>query len=268
MKIVKREDQVIVDKSTTPEHMPMIQVTDLPSKFLPYPDGTKVFYKPYTFGELEKISGSNLSFADLSKIIMAGIETVGITKGDLDYQDYLYIAVLRKLSTFSKTTFSASFKCPYCQEQVTASPELAMIEWGELDGIPELPLSVSIGGADLDFKSLTVDQAGELEMLGYTESDIHTLAAMVSNVEFDAAYELLSNLTDGDDIAVVTMIRKLLDFGSQSTTIVCPNSKCKSKVKVTVRGIARIAEPFRQSPETILNRILHGKTSSGGPAIN
>lgn len=259
MRVVKREDLPVVDKSTTPEHMPMIEVLQLPSKFLPYPDGTKVFYKPYTFGELEKISGSNLSFSEMSKIIMSGIETHGITKMDLDYQDYLYLAVLRKLSTFSKSNYHISFKCPHCQQQVDCSPELSSIEWSEMEGVPELPLLVNIAGMDLDMSSLTVEDVSLLENQGLVKSDIAVIAGMIKNVEFKSAMEIVENLDDGEDIAVLTMAKELLDFGNQTTTIVCPNKECKKPVKVTVRGIAKLAEPFRKSPEALLNRLLHGK---------
>lgn len=271
MEIVKRdsvkadnassEEVTPVDKATVESTSPFVEVVELPSLFKPYPSGTRISFKPYSFGEIEDWStASRGSFRKKIEMGLAGIETVGIDKMDLDYQDYLYIMVLRKLSTFSSTTFIIRYTCPKCGEYVELHPNISDIEFEDIESIVDLPLDITLSdGTELTLNTLTVRDALFLEENELSDSTAANFAVKIKNMEYQVAYDLLRNMTNGDDMDVLDVLAKELDFGTQKAELVCP--KCEKPSQITVNGIAKLAEPFRRTKESILNSIIASQKS-------
>ena len=58
---------------------PYINVEELPSKFLPYPKGSKISYKTFSYGELEQWANTSLADEDKIKLALSGIKTFSNT---------------------------------------------------------------------------------------------------------------------------------------------------------------------------------------------
>lgn len=78
---------------------PEIEVKELPSKFLPYPKGTKITYRPYLFGEVKKFNQGQQSTSQAWALIASGIKC-SFDVNELTLSDLRYIGLLRKISTF------------------------------------------------------------------------------------------------------------------------------------------------------------------------
>lgn len=251
-----------VDSITVDSTSPMIQVVDLPSKFLPYPAGSTISYKPYGYGELEQLSANN-SFRTKVELCLAGIETVGFKKTVLDFQDFVYIMVLRKLSTFSTSKFTLKVTCPHCDQYMVTNRDLNSIEFSEIEKIPALPIKYEVDGVEMDFMPLTISDVLNMNLGDELSSEPITLklSYMARNLPQPRAYELISQCATGEDIQTLDLIHELLDFGSQTTEIKCVNKECGKDVKITLRGVSKLAEPFRTSKDALRNRIVFGSKS-------
>ena len=236
MKIVSREE--VVQENTNIENLgpKSIQVIDLPSKFLPYPEGSKIFYKPYSFNELEMWSNSNtMSKAERFSLGLAGITTVGFDKCDLDFNDYVYIQVLRKLSTFNDTLFNLPYKCPSCELDVVETKNLAELEFSDIK-VPKLPVKVILEDkTELSFSVKTINTIMSLpEDLNELEDGkiIHELSSKIINMDYNQAKEIIGNVENGNDINLMAEVYDLLDFGSNTIDCLCP--KCETVNIITL----------------------------------
>jgi hypothetical protein len=260
MKTVSRQNsrQDVVDKVEVSTTSPFVTVSDLPSKFLPYPENSKIRYKPYSYGELEQIS-STADPIEKINLVLEGIETNGFMKRDLDYQDFIFIMVLRKLSSFSSSQFIFRFNCIECDHHNVITQKISNIEFTEIKDVPSLPCVVNIDGTDVEFYTLSVGSVVEMLSKGITNHDKSTVTrlAYMANMAVEDAYELISNCTDGETIQTLDVVNSLLNFGGSTT--VCKCTSCGKDAKITLRGVAKIAEPFRVSEELIRNRIVFGK---------
>jgi hypothetical protein len=87
------------------------EVKNPPSKLLPYPEGSKIFVSGLNFGDIMKISDSNLSEIDAYKIRMKYITTEKIDKLDLTYQDFLYSCFMMDYLSLDNDTFAIDYNC-------------------------------------------------------------------------------------------------------------------------------------------------------------
>lgn len=87
------------------------EVKDPPSKLLPYPEGSKIFVTGLNFGDIMKISDSNLSEVDIYKIRMKYITTEKVDKLDLTYQDFLYSCFIMDYMSIDSNVFALDFNC-------------------------------------------------------------------------------------------------------------------------------------------------------------
>ena len=108
MKVV-RQEELGQDNSQQFNMMPLVEVTQLPSGFIAYPEGVKISYRPYVFGEIKKFNQSNMSKLNAYELAMQGVVVEGMPKDDITFADMLYIALLRKISSLGDTSFSVSF---------------------------------------------------------------------------------------------------------------------------------------------------------------
>lgn len=73
-----------------------IDVTELPSGFKPYPQGTTIRIRPYTYRETKVLSDESLSTDKRDQLITRGIES-SIPVTDLSYLDFVYLSATRVL---------------------------------------------------------------------------------------------------------------------------------------------------------------------------
>ena len=78
--------------------LPRIQVDELPSNFISYPKGSKIFYTPMTLNELDLLNSGSINVEDAMLYLLESIDCDGFDKNDLAYFDVVYIGIKRKLT--------------------------------------------------------------------------------------------------------------------------------------------------------------------------
>lgn len=237
---------------------PYIIVEELPSKFLPYPQGSKISYKTFSYGELEQWANTSLGEEDKIKLALSGIKTEGFEVQDLDLQDFYYIMMLRKLSTFNSPRFKLNFECPHCNHSTTVTPELASIEFGELELIDEIPVLVEMSDKTvLEFKPMTVSDYLRFRKENLEDSKLNRLALQIRNKNFNEALQYIKDSTNIDDMEILDELDNLLNFGNQKITVNC--TECNNPVTIPIMGVSALAEPFRKQVRSLKDSIISRK---------
>lgn len=236
---------------------PWIAVEDLPSKFKPYPKGKRIWYKSFTYGELEQWTNTTLSDEDKIHLGLQGIKTEDFDKLDLDLQDFYYLMMLRKLSTFNSPRFKLKFECPHCGENVESHPELIEINFNDLEEIEELPVKIKMSNNDiLEFKPVSVNDYIRFKRSNLADTRINRLALQIQNKTFEEAVEYIRDVSDIDDMEILDDLDILLNFGNQEIVVEC--KECSGPVTVPIQGVSALAEPFREQKRTLKDSIISG----------
>lgn len=256
--------------------LPIIELTSpVPSKGLSYPKGHKISYRPYVFGELKKVSGSRTTFEELARIILAGIKT-SFPIGDLTFYDFLYLALLRKLSTIGDTTIIATHTCPNKKCQVSNSYEIQVgpknceIDFWNVD-YDELPVSVDLKLGDpeestYEFYPLTILNYLKLERMNLHKDPTAKLAMQCGNASFEVIRPKLYRAY-GEESIVLTQVEEILNHGVKPINVSCP--ACKAVNLLQLDGGNVVIRPFRSDEEVIATRIRFGKkpTHKSDPSV-
>lgn len=255
---------VITRDSVTPSvkrETRRIQVKELPSKFKPYPQGTEIYFYTYSIGELEECT-EIFESEDIDKLRSAykGIECVGIKPEQLDYQDLIYIMILRKLTTFHNTLFTFEYDCPKsdCGKHVKQDLKLDSLEFNDLpEELVSLPIKYTLkegvnAGKQLILNTVTAEKFIEFAKLDLPQTDSSYLAMTVQDMSIPEALELIKTVS-GDDLEVLFTVRELLDFGEQKVAIKCPH--CERESSSNVEVLSQLAIPFRRDRKSILSEI-------------
>lgn len=183
----------------------LVEVTELPSKFMPYPSNTKIFYRPYTYGEADSFSDSKVSNSKALEFVLDGVNTDGIDKYNLTLGDFLYIALLRKISSFGTLEFqvAVTYKRELFKKVVTHED----IVFDDIKA-EKLPVVFTMGGRDLHFYPLTIKQY--IELLDKDLDNERAIIAMqCDNLPFDDAYNIINDAI-GRDITYLKEVDGLL----------------------------------------------------------
>ena len=245
--------------------LPVIEVTDkLPSGGLAYPENFKIHYRPYVFGEVEKVSASKISYGELSRIILAGIRT-SFPVGDLTYYDFLYLALLRKLSTIGEDSVRATQDCPQCGAPSTYEVHVGAQD-SEVEFLPvrykKLPLLADFQFAGDDaprayrFRPITIRQYLELERRGVHTDSLSKLAIQCDTVPFAEARSKFFR-AQGQDSQVLSLIKDALFHGVKPINVTCGGCGVQNRLHLD-RGEV-IIRPFRGDAETLDDRIRFGE---------
>ena len=242
-----------------------IELDTLPSRSIPYPENSKVKYRPFAFGEVKKLSESkNLSIRDRFKEVLNGIETVGFNKGDLTLFDFLYIGLLRKISTLGSRELTAQFQCGKCHQKGSHKFTLDQIEFNDMKA-PALPISVDMWGRQgVEFSPPTVRDFVELAESGKHRDDVAMIASAVKNIPFEEAYALVYNST-ADDVEALREIDEYLEHDVKPMEFVCGQvtdkelgTRCDNKIKIEVSEEDTLIMPFRRDKQPTSSRLRFG----------
>lgn len=238
-----------------------IEVRALPSNFLAYPKNSRIWYKPYCFSELEDWSAitSDTPQKDKFQLGMKGIKIEGFNPWELALADYNYIMTLRKLSTYDRSKFNLSYNCPHCYEQVHTTQEMDKIEFKQFEVFDHLPVVYkTTAGEELVISTMTIGDVVRFLDSKLPDSKLTRLAFQIQNKKIGEAIDFLSELDNPTDIRLLLELEEILNFGkSQSISLVCPH--CKKPVTISLLGVSALAEPFRDTEESLENRIISSK---------
>jgi len=243
-----------MDKSV----LPKIQVTQLPSKFKSYPKDATIFYYPYTYGDLLSFNQSKMSEAGNVEFILKGIEVS--PNFSLTYFDFLYIALLRRLSTFDSSKFDIKYACSKCGNVVTKTVTFEEVEFDDMD-VEDLPIVVTYKDKDLTIMPLTISQYLDLAKKGKHNNKIAILAKTITNVPFDEAMNIISTAT-GEFAEILDEVNTILYHGIKPFSFECDNEvdgeKCGQVESVSIDRPEVLVLPFRRDSKAIRNKIRFG----------
>lgn len=272
--------------------VPIVQVTDLPSKFLPYKNlvpNPQIYYKPYLYGELKKLNQSKLSNKQLFEEVLKGIDC-NFDKRKLTYPDFLVIGMNRRLSTLNTLNFYAMFTCPVCGSQNKHKFDHESIEFKDLD-VPELPAIVNINNMELEFTPLTIEDYFFLFDIGMADDQIAYLSVMcrtdvpltypekdsygnkygLDYRRFMSVYQIIQNINNSEDSDVLELLDDVFDHKLLPVIAKCTakfevdnegekeTKTCDTPVNVNFDGGNVILMPFRESRKLIESRVQFGK---------
>ena len=239
------------------KYVPSVECTDLPSKFVPYPPGSKIAYKPYTFGEVLSVNESHLSLKQQFGQVLEGITTTGFPKDQLTVPDFLYIGLQRKISTLDTTTFTAAFLCRNedCRHTNQLQLTTAMFDF-EYMAAPKLPVVLK------DFPNLgkcIFDPLRVKEYLELMDQDkdhqAYMLARMCRNQDFQTACDAFYYAT-GQSARNLRRVDAQLFHGLNPIPVTCPECKRQSELKLD--GWEAILIPFRGQDEPDEDQLTFG----------
>jgi len=248
-----------------------LDVTKLPSRGLSYPTGTKIKYRTYTFGEVRKISTSNMSIESSLKMAIEGIETDFGAK-NLTLMDALYIGILRKISSLTEMKFEVPYMCTKCKKAAKGVFNHNDITFRDIDkDVSSLPIYIDLGGKELAFSPMTVSDYFELTSGKhddvFKDSKIDRVAVQaisIKNMSFKAAYEMLYKVNTPEDIELITEVDRLLLHDIENLKTTCRNNvegkTCGGENSIKLEGREALISPFRSSEGTVRNRIRFSST--------
>lgn len=212
---VKQGDISLLNENT--ELSSMIQVTELPSGFKGYPEGTKIAFKPITLEELEALnSDKEPDPARAVAMLLNSIHCTTLPSEDLYYWDVMYIGIQRKLLAFGDTKGTIYNRCPKCGNIVSKTFNYTELEFKEVNA-PALPMRLEVCGKKLEFGLLTMKDFLQIEV---EQGELGVYARMIKNLEFNEAYDLVKNST-GVDIKKLRFVDKQLDYGIKPLFVEC-----------------------------------------------
>jgi hypothetical protein len=247
--------------------LPVITVKELPSKWIPYPKGAEIKYVPYLFGELWGRSQSIQSPKDSYKLILDGI-TTSFNKEELTYFDFIFISLLRRLSTFGTDQITLEFVCPVCGHRNKEIILLGNLEFKDVEA-PEFPVCFSDpeDGTEFEVSPLTMGKYFMLLDMGKEKDRVAVYAACVRNLEFPEAYRRIF-YAKGELSETLEYVDELLYFGVKPLTLRCKGTrkaegedkpvKCDVPIKVEIDDEKVIIEPFRGNVGSIRDRVQFG----------
>ncbi len=219
-------------------------VTDLPSKFYPYPEHSRVIVDSYTYREIEVLSDSSLPLDMDYEFVLEGVETQGFDKYDLTYFDFQYTNLLRKLRSIENPQFMTPYYCERCNTSNKKIFSLINIGFDDLkiELIPNLPVNIdfnSIGRRR--FMPLTIGKFIELYrkdlvylkrkgdyVLNRLGEKVYDTSAQIAGMcidydDVETAYYEFSQIRDRDDWQLINEIDKLFDHGISAFVFNCEN---------------------------------------------
>lgn len=143
--------------------MALVQPSDMPSKFLPYPDGVRIFYRPYTFDEITTFSQSMVDMDERLRFVMQGILVKGMDKMRLTVSDWMYLGLLRKISSFGTESFTVTVPADAEQGRLAHTARIPVSRISVTDlSVPALPAVMVLDGTESTFSPLDVGRFMDL----------------------------------------------------------------------------------------------------------
>jgi hypothetical protein len=256
----KKETEVTPSTS----HLPKVslEVKDLPSKSLSYPPGTTVSHRPYTFGEVKRISQSKLGIKDTFKEILKGVETNLPDKGMLTVPDVLFLGLLRKISTFGSSKFSVAYHCSHCDKGSTFDLSADQIDFAELS-VPRLPIKISLSNdVEYVFTPITINDYNYLVDKELADDELAILAVQCRSGGFEKNLEEFNNC-NMEDGQILSEVDKLLKHEVKPVKNKCNNKLDDNKVcggenNIELDGGRALVLPFRKLENVNGSRIRFG----------
>jgi hypothetical protein len=249
------------------------QVRQLPSEYKTYKNGdeTKVSYKAYNWGQMRKLSSSDMTTRQLWEFILSGIETDNsLSKLKLTVADFHYIAYLRKASTVGRNNFYVDMNCYNVIEEtgkiclfknkfVIKDGKESDIEFSNMElQKDQFPIVIETDNLTLEIHPMTVSDAFILMNKNMYTDEIARIAVTIKNMKFDEAYELLnSDKIDAEIGAEIEKIEEVYYHRIKPITKKC--KQCEQDLMIVLDSGGTFMRPFCESENNGRVRVRYGK---------
>ena len=236
-------------------------IKQLPSNFMAY-DVKQIEIRSLTLGEMKYLQSEGLTKRNLVDLYKNVILNYDVNK--LTWSDFSYIASHVAMFTTESAYWQFPMICKKCQAPITiklSSDHFVLFE--DTSDLKGYPLTVTIGGQELDFGFLSVERCLKIidnvyEVEKHLQS-LYALSAMVINKDIDEAFEILKTSTKYEDESLLIRIAELLYHDTLPVEWKCEHCGHTDKYKVDVE-VSTIS-PFRDNAESLDSRIKFGKRS-------
>lgn len=269
--------------------LPEYEIKELPSRFIPYPKGTRIFATPYTYGAALNIEMVGKSNVNTMREILSGIKVEGLQKNLLTPQDILFLGVYRNLMSSKHDKIEINSVCPKCLRENKTIKTLKAIKFEAIEDFDEscYPIEVDFDNYTMWFSFLTYKDF-DFCLTRYNGVTIYQQALQVTKYkdkkteeEFEKppynaksgkkedtarieAYvekvrHILYNLVDEDADTLVEVIKLLENYGLKPIEIECEDETCKHQYTINVDDDNVLIMPFRSTEVTARDRIKLSK---------
>lgn len=258
--------------------LPEYPVQDIPSRFLGYPAGTKIFVKPFTFGEQVNLQKIGTVGADLFRSILNGVKCSGMAKNLITPQDLIFLGIYRKLVSTKHDKITAKSVCPYCayhnehnfslKELKFKEPEFEMIpievelsthkiEFGLLTTKDFLFCVEKFKGEPLAMLAAQTQKVYEIQYDPETESEKSYTEVKFKNDDdkIDKVRQLLGRCVDEDKDLLDEASVILQNYGLRPIDVKCEDEFCQQDYTIELEDKGVLVYPFREHNESNRSRI-------------
>lgn len=240
------------NEKLTPQASPTtnVDLKKLPSKGITYPEGATISFRTYGYGEIKKISGSNLSEKEAFAIVLSGINTT-FDKNNITFGDFMYLALFRKIATLGTAKFQVPYKSPINNTTMLHMMSVEDLEIEDLN-VPSLPVKLTFNdGKTFNFGPLTVGDVLRLLEKNKLKDATSLMAAQVRNIAFDEAHEYLHSVTNADDVFNLGEVERLLAHNIKPIKVQCTEKdkndrEVTNTVTIRLEGRQALLLPFRE----------------------
>lgn len=275
--------------------LPSYRITELPSRFIGYPDATVISVQPYTAGQAINIELAGRDNINSMEEILHGVNVQGISKEDLSPQDIIFLGVYRNLVSSKNDKINIRSICPKCLAENNEAKSLSVIKFKELEGFDKecYPIEVDFDNYVMKFEFLTY-KAFKHCLTKYHGAKLYQIAYQVSEYTDKETQEtfkrpyysndpnerrstsafdiyiknvrnILFDLVDEDKDALNEVIELLEDYGTKPIEVTCSDERCKHKYSVNLNEEGVLVMPFREPRESSRTRIKLRKSDINRP---
>lgn len=258
--------------------LPMFKVNVLPSGFKIYPEGSTIYYKPYSWNGVKLLTQSKMDTVALWNYILEGV-TCSFDKDLLTLQDFFYIALLRRVATVGNNKFSVSMVCKNNIE-ITKNNEKTIEKCNTLNHFVlndkqinfddlqlsrnELPVQLKLLGKWYQFSPITIGNAKYLFENNLLDDDNSTIAVQCINETFENISKVLESnelsFLEGEKTKLLEnfFYHGILPINKDSNDkeLIC--SHCNNKLTIQLDGGEVVIRPFRESGDDDRDGICFG----------
>lgn len=265
--------------------LPEYEVTELPSRFIGYPEGTKVYVKPYSFGSALNIELVGKNSVNSMKETLSGVKVVGLPKNLLTPQDILFLGFYRNLVSSMHDKITLKSICPKCLNENKVVKTLKDIKFKSIEDFDSsvYPLQVSLTGYTMWFGFVSYKDF-EFCLSKYRGHKLYQLALQVvkyknektgevfekpeynanTSREKDTAKielyvktvkDILFSMMDDDKDTLDEVLLLLEDYGLKPIDIQCQDENCKYQYSANLDDEDVFVMPFREPGKSPRDRI-------------
>jgi hypothetical protein len=245
------------EKVNVENHSALIQVTTLPSKFLPYPKGSEIHYQSFSYGDISQMNQSKVSFSVKIDMALKGIETKGFEKEDITYFDFQYISLLRRASTFQSSEYSINYICRNNECNKTNSDILPLTKFEFIDlEVPRFPIKVKFSNdMVLNFRPLTLRDYKSLFKISKANDDVAIATKQSDCKDFTKTYNFIKQ-AKGKDLLILNKVDKYLNHGVKRFELECKHCGFINSISKGEDDVVII--PFRNEEDALGDVISFG----------